>query len=77
MSALPEEIQQLNISECIQLVGNLSDGVAAHTANFLITEAQKLELDRRLAKRALEKPNGVSLDQITQKLGVTKGVLKS
>jgi hypothetical protein len=40
-------------------------------SNFPITDAQKVELDRRLAKRASVKPRGVSLDQIAQKLGVT------
>lgn len=50
---------------------------SARTANFPITEAQKVELDRRLAKRASEKPNGVSLEQIAQKLGVAEGILKS
>lgn len=70
MSTLLEEIQQLDISERIQLVEDLWDSVASRAPNFPITEAQKLELDRRLAKRASEKPNDVSLDQIAQKLGV-------
>lgn len=50
---------------------------SVRTSNFPITEAQKLELDRRLAKRSSEKPNGVSLDQIAQKLGVAERVVKS
>ncbi|MBC3875562.1 addiction module protein [Undibacterium flavidum] len=57
MCALFEEIQQFDI--------------AALPSNFTITDAQKAELDRRLAKRASEKSIGVSLDQIAQKLGVT------
>jgi len=72
MSTLPDEIQQLDIAERIQLVDDLSDSVAARTSNFAITDAQKAELDRRLAKRASAKPSGVSLDQIAQKLGVIR-----
>lgn len=71
MSTLLEEIQQLDIAERLQLVEDLWDSVATRTSNFPITEAQKAELDRRLAERASNKPSGVSLDQIAQKLGVT------
>ncbi len=70
MSTLLEEIQQLDIAERLQLVEDIWDSVAARTTNFPITEAQKVELDRRLAERVSNKPNGVSLDQIAQKLGV-------
>lgn len=72
MSTLPDEIQQLDIAERIQLVEDLWDSVAARTSNFPITDAQKAELDRRLAKRASAKPSGVSLDHIAQKLGVIR-----
>ena len=70
MSTLLDDIKQLDITERIQLVEDLWDSVATRSSNFPITEAQKAELDRRLAKRASEKPQGVSLDQIVQKLGV-------
>lgn len=70
MRTLLEEIQQLDIAERIQLVEDLRDSVDAGTSNFPITNEQKAELDRRLAKRATEKPSGVSPDQIAQKLGV-------
>ena len=70
MSTLLDEIKQLDVAERIQLVEDLWDSVAARSSNFPITEAQKAELDHRFAKRASEKPQGVSLDQIVQKLGV-------
>lgn len=70
MSTLLDDIKQLDIAERIQLVEDLWDSVATRSSDFPITEAQKAELDRRLAKRASEKPHGVSLDQIAQKLGV-------
>lgn len=71
MSTLLEQIQQLDVAERIQLVEDLWDSVAARTSNFPITDAQKMELDRRLTKRVSAKPSSVSLDQIAQKLGVT------
>lgn len=70
VSTLLEEIQQPDIAERIQLVEDLRNSVAVHAFNFPITDAQKAELDRRLAKRATEKSSCVSLDQIAQKLGV-------
>lgn len=71
MSNLLDEIKQLDIAERIQLVEDLWDSVATRSSDFPITEAQKTELDRRLAKRASAKPVGISLDQIAQKLGVS------
>lgn len=70
MSTLLEEIQQLNITERIQLLEDLRDSVSVHASNFPITDAQKAELDRRLTRRSSKKPGGVSLNQIAQKLGV-------
>ena len=52
------------------MVEDLWDSVATRSANFPITEAQKAELDHRLAKRVSEKSQGVSLDQFIQQLGV-------
>ncbi|MFC0351982.1 addiction module protein [Undibacterium danionis] len=71
MSTLLGKIKQLDIAERIQLVEDLWDSVATRSSDFPITEAQKTELDRRLAKRASAKPVGISLDQIAQKLGVS------
>lgn len=61
MSTLLEEIQQLDIAERIQLVEDLWDSVAARTSDFPITDAQKMELDRRLAKRVSAKQGGVKI----------------
>lgn len=70
MYTVTKESRQFATTERPRLVETLCNSVAARTSNSPITEAQKLELDRRLAKRATEKPSGVSLDQIAQKLGV-------
>jgi putative addiction module component (TIGR02574 family) len=71
MSTSLDEIKQFDIAERIQFVEDLWDNVATSSSDFPITEAQKTELDRRLAKRASAKPVGVSIDQIAQKLGVS------
>lgn len=71
MSTLLNDIQQLDIAERIQLVEDLWDSVAARTENFPITDAQKAELDRRLAKRQTTPQRGVTLDEIAQKLNIS------
>lgn len=44
-----EELRQLSIAERIQLVEDLWDSIAADAPDAPLTEAQKVELDRRLA----------------------------
>lgn len=70
MSTLHNEIQRLDLAERMLLSEDLRDSVAVRASNFPMTAAQKVELDRRLTKRTSEKPRGVSLDAIAQKLGV-------
>ena len=70
MNTLLDEIKQLDISERLQLVEDLWDSVAVRAAEFPISEAQKAELDRRLAQHHKEPLRGVTLYQIAQKLGV-------
>ena len=50
-SALPPEIRNLPIPERVALVEQIWDSIVADEANFALTEAQKVELDRRLALR--------------------------
>lgn len=70
MSTLLDEIKRLDIAERLQLVEDLWDSVAVRAAEFPISEAQKAELDRRLAQHHSDPSRGVTLDQIAQKLGV-------
>ena len=70
MNTLLDEIQQLGIAERIQLVEDIWDSVAARASNFPITDAQKIELDRRLKKHQDNPLSGSSLEQIAQKIGV-------
>lgn len=71
MSTLLDEINQLAIAERIQLVEDLWDSVATRSSELPISETQKAELDRRLAKHHSNPQRGISLGQIAQKLGVT------
>ena len=45
----PEEIAELSVAERVQLAEDIWDSIAADPASLPITEAQKLELDRRLS----------------------------
>jgi putative addiction module component (TIGR02574 family) len=70
MSAILDEINRLDISERIQLVEDLWDSVAMQAAELPLTEAQRAELDRRLALRKNNPGRGISLNSIAEKLGV-------
>ena len=49
MTPLLEEILKLSVDDRIELVGAIWDSVAADPDNIKLTEAQKEELERRLA----------------------------
>ena len=49
---LTQELLQLSIAERIQLVEDLWDSVAKDAAQLPISEAQRTELERRLARFA-------------------------
>ncbi len=68
MSTQLSEILQLTIAERIQLAEDIWDSVAAFPEAIPLTDAQKEELDRRLQAYA-EKPNeGISWDELKDKL---------
>jgi putative addiction module component (TIGR02574 family) len=52
MSSVPADIRQLPVAERITLVEALWDSIADDQSQLELTEAQKAELDRRLAVRA-------------------------
>lgn len=70
MNSLLDEINQLDLSERLQLVEDLWDSVAARATTLPITEAQREELDRRLAVHHANPSRGISIDAIAEKLGV-------
>ncbi|NUQ61715.1 MAG: addiction module protein [Pirellulales bacterium] len=50
-STLPPEIRNLPVPERVALVEQIWDSIAEDEAEFQLTDAQKAELDRRLARR--------------------------
>lgn len=68
MSTQLSEILQLTIAERIQLAEDIWDSVAAFPEAIPMTDAQKEELDRRL-QAYTENPNeGISWDELKDKL---------
>jgi putative addiction module component (TIGR02574 family) len=51
MSMLPSDIRQLPVADRITLVEELWESIADDQSQIELTEAQKAELDRRLAAR--------------------------
>jgi putative addiction module component (TIGR02574 family) len=51
MSSVPADLRQLPVAERITLVEALWDSIADDQSQLELTEAQKAELDRRLAVR--------------------------
>ena len=50
-SILPPEVFSLPVQERVALVEQIWDSIAADESQFRLTDAQKEELDRRLARR--------------------------
>jgi putative addiction module component (TIGR02574 family) len=71
MNTLLDEINRLDVSERIQLVEDLWDSVALDAAQLPLTEAQREELDRRLALHKKDPERGTSLQAIAAKLNVS------
>jgi putative addiction module component (TIGR02574 family) len=59
MSMLPVEMRHLPVSDRLTLVGELWDSIADDQQQIDLTEAQRSELDRRLAARA-SRPDAAS-----------------
>jgi putative addiction module component (TIGR02574 family) len=68
MSTQLSEILQLTIAERIQLAEDIWDSVAAFPEAIPLTEAQKEELDHRLQAYAQNPNEGISWDELKDKL---------
>jgi putative addiction module component (TIGR02574 family) len=68
MSTQLSEILQLTIAERIQLAEDIWDSVAAFPEAIPLTDAQKEELDRRLQAYAGNPNEGISWDELKDKL---------
>ena len=64
----PREILKLSVSERIQLVEEIWDSIAAHPESLPVTEAQKAELDRRLADYRANPGQGRTWEEVRDSL---------
>jgi putative addiction module component (TIGR02574 family) len=68
MSTQLSDILQLTIAERIQLAEDIWDSVAAFPEAVPLTDAQKEELDRRLQAHAANPGEGISWDELKDRL---------
>ena len=71
MSTQISDILQLTVAERIQLAEDIWDSVAAFPESVPLTDAQKEELDRRLQAHAQNPNEGISWDELKEKLRKT------
>ena len=62
------DISKLSVAERIQLAEDLWDSIAADTADVPLTDAQRAELDRRLADLERDPVAGESWDVVRARL---------
>ena len=76
MNPIDLDIAKLSVAERIQLAEDLWDSVSAETADLPLTEAQKAELDRRIADLERDPQAGESWevvrDRIEKRLGTAE-----
>ncbi|HLM55363.1 MAG TPA: addiction module protein [Pyrinomonadaceae bacterium] len=71
MSTQLSDILRLTVAERIQLAEDIWDSVAAFPESVPLTDAQKEELDRRLQAHARNPNEGISWDELKNKLRKT------
>ena len=67
-STLPPEIRNLPVSERVALVEQIWDSIAEDESAFQLTDAQKAELDRRLALRDASGSRGASWPDVKRRI---------
>jgi putative addiction module component (TIGR02574 family) len=68
MSSLPPEIRQLPVPVRVQLAEQIWDSVREDEASFQLTDAQKLELDRRLQQLGASPDLGESWELVKRRI---------
>jgi putative addiction module component (TIGR02574 family) len=58
------EFESLSVEEQIKLVQELWDRIAANPDAIPLTEAQRAELERRLASERIDPPAGIPWDEV-------------
>lgn len=71
-SLTPSEIKKLSVAERILIVEEIWDSIAAEQEAMQVTEAQKAELDRRLASCDASPNEGKSWEEIKGRLETAK-----
>ena len=67
-SSLPPDIRTLPVDTRLDLVTMIWDSILEDEAQIALTDAQKAELDRRLAAHAAEPDRGASWQEVKAKL---------
>ncbi|MBD3674594.1 MAG: addiction module protein [Planctomycetaceae bacterium] len=65
---LPPEIRNLSLNERIDLVEQIWESVADEENHFELTDAQKQELERRIADHHQNPQSGRSWEEVKQEL---------
>jgi len=68
MSTELSDILQMSVAERIQLVEDIWDSIAASPELLPVTEAQREELDRRLHAHDQNPGEGISWDELIEKV---------
>lgn len=68
----PSEIKKLSVSERILIVQEIWDSIAAEQKSLEVTEAQRDELDRRIAAHEASPNEGRSWEEIKHRLKAPK-----
>ena len=68
MNPIDLDIAKLSVAERIQLAEDLWDSVSAETADLPLTEAQKAELDRRIADLERDPQAGESWEVVRERI---------
>lgn len=68
MSTQISDILQMSVAERIQLAEDIWDSIAAFPEAVPITDTQKQELDRRLQAYAQNPNEGISWDELKEKV---------
>jgi putative addiction module component (TIGR02574 family) len=71
-SLTPSKIKELSVVERILLVEDIWDSIAAEQELMETTEAQKIELDRRIASYNASPNEGRSFEEIKVRLKAVK-----
>ena len=67
-SFTPSELKKLTVAERILIVEEIWDSIAAEQESVKVTEAQKAELDRRIASCDASPNEGKSWEEIKRRL---------